>query len=334
MRRRIQEPALVNAPRSFDEKRARLRELYDLPDEARRELPKYLGDKNPYLVGEAAECAKKHELEELRPQLVAAFFRLIDEVGNADRGCFGKFKVIDTLVALSAFEPDVYLRGLHHRQWEGAFPKPIDVAGALRGLCAHALLRIRYREALLDVVPLLFDEVAVTRTETANALGQSGLEGAAAALHIKALVGDQEADVMGAVYKALLEIQPTRYLPFVENALLTGSESDVDAAALAIGEARPAGGFDTLKKAADAPNRARSLEAIYLALALLRAPQAIEHLVQIADKSPEARAKLAVSALALHRHDKTLAARIADIANRRKGAVAEAFDSKFNTGPG
>lgn len=320
------------AARSFDEKRARIRALASAPaDEARAELKKYLADKNAYLVGEAAEAVKKQELSELVPDLAAAFLRLLEDGAKNDKGCLGKNRVVEALLSFDAHEPDVYMAGLRHVQKEGSYPEPVDTAAGLRGLCAHALFHIHHPAALLEVAPMLFDEEPVARSEAAAALGGSGLDGAAAVLHLKVLVGDREPDVMGAAYKGLLRIHPERYMPLVAGALKGGGDLVVEAAALALGESRAQGAFEALRRGWERHRGGRAAEGVALGIALLRSDQANEFLVSLVEGAPEGDAATALSALALHRHDEALAARLAGIVPKRKSRrLAEVFDEKFH----
>lgn len=323
---------MANA-RSFDEKRARLRSLASAPEHvARAELKKLLGDKNGYLVGECGDVAKELGLRDLVPDLVAAFPRFVEGGAKTDPGCFGKNHLVEALLHFDAHEPDTYLAGLRCRQHEGAIPFRVDTAAGLRGLCAHALFHIGHRSALLNVAPLLFDSEAITRVEAATALGDSGLDGAAAALHVKLLSGDPEPDVLGAIYKGLLRILPERYLRVVEEALTSEEDGPAEAAALALGESRARGAFEVLKRAANAPPIGRrGPESVLLGLALLRSDEATAFLLDRVENGSEPRAVQAISALALHRHDESITARIRDIVRRRgserlEEAVREKLD--------
>jgi HEAT repeat protein len=318
--------------RSFDDKRARILALGSAPaNEARAELPKYLADKNGYLVGEAAEAVKTQELTELVPDLAAAFMRLLEDPVKSDKGCFGKNRVVEALLAFDAHEPDVYLAGLRHRQVEGAPPFSVDTATGLRGMCARALFHIHHPPALLEVAPMLFDDKEPSaRAEAAAALGESGLDGAAAVLHVKSLIGDPEADVMGEVYKGLLRILPQRYMPLVEEALREGGDPTVEAAALALGEARVQGAFEALRRGWERHCGGRAAEGVLLGIALLRSDQANGFLVSLVERAPEQDAALALSALALHRHDEALVGRLeAIVPGRKSRRLAEVFAEKF-----
>lgn len=321
------------AARSFDDKRARIRELGSGAAgeaAAQIELRKLLGDKSGYLVGEAAEAVKKLELRALVPDLCAAFFRLLEDPVKADKGCFGKNHLVEALLSFDAHEPDVYLAGLRHEQKEPAFPEAIDTAAGLRGLCAHALVHIGHRTALLDVAPLLLDPEPVTRAEAAAALGESGLDGAAAALHVKVLAGDKEPDVLGAAYKALLRIAPERYLKVVSTVLQEGTDDQIEAAALALGESRAPGALDLLKHAARDHAGSRTADGVLLGIALLRSDAANAFLLSLVEEAPETHAARAISALALHRHDESLVEKLRGVVKSRGSRkLTAAFDERF-----
>lgn len=320
--------------RSFDDKRARIREIASMaPNQARIELKKLLGDKHAYIVGEAAETAKRLEISELVPDLSAAFPRLCDGGVKADPGCMGKSRVIEALLYFDAQEPDVYLRGLVYRQVEGAIPFQIDTAAGLRGMCAHALFHIRYPHALLDVTPLLFDQEAVTRAEAASAMGQSGLDGAAAALHMLAIQGDSEADVMGAVYKGLLTLFPHRYLPLVKEALESETEARMEAAALALGESRAPGALAALTEVLRRAPSLRASETLMLGISLLRSDEALSFLIGHVAEASEKQALAALAALSLHKHDQGVRERLQKaVKERGSERVSDAFAERFKVG--
>ena len=171
----------------------------------------------------------------------------------------------------------------------------------------------------------------MTRSEAANTLGNTGLEGAAALLHLKALTGDDEADVLGACYRGLLKLFPERYLSFVGRVLSGKQPGDPEAAPPAPGESRVPEALAVLRGAPDGPGRGRLQESVLLGISLLRSEEAIALLVSQVETAPVEQAAAALSALALHRHDEQLHARVVRIveargARRLTQAFAERFD--------
>lgn len=323
------------APRSFDEKRARIAALAEAPPaQAAAELRRLVADRNGYLVGEAAAMAGRLGLRELVPDLVGAFPRLLEEPLKSDKGCSGKSRIVEALLAFDAHEPDTYLAGLRHVQLEPAFGQPIDTAAGLRGLCAHALVHVGHREALLEVAPLLADREPVTRAEAAAALGNSGLDAAAAALHVKALSGDPEPDVLGACYRGLLRLLPGRYLGFVAKVLQQGDDGAAEAAALALGESRLPEALPILQaELAGAARAGRLRDSVLLGMALLRTDAANDALVALVEEGAEVHAIAALSALALHRHDAPLVERVRKaVMGRRSKKLAAVFAEKIDGG--
>ncbi|WP_437276852.1 hypothetical protein WME90_37210 [Sorangium sp. So ce375] len=321
--------------RSFDEKRARIAALSEAPPaQAAAELRRFVADRNGYLVGEAAAMAGRLGLRELTPDLVGAFPRLLEEPLKSDKGCSGKNRIVEALLAFDAHEPDTYLAGLRHVQLEPAFGQPIDTAAGLRGLCAHALFHVGHREALLEVAPLLADREPVTRAEAAAALGNSGLDAAAAALHVKALAGDPEPDVLGACYRGLLRLLPGRYLGFVAKVLQQGDDGAAEAAALALGESRLPEALPILQaELAEAARASRLRDSVLLGMALLRTDAANDALVALVEEGAEVHAVAALSALALHRHDEPLVERVRKaVKGRRSKRLAAVFAEKIDGG--
>ena len=319
------------APRSFDEKRARITALQAVPAAlAETELRHYLGDKNNYLCGEAARAAGELRLTGLLPDLTAAFHRLLHDPVKSDKGCVGKLRILEAMLLLDVHDRDVYLVGIRYVQKEPAFPKSVDVAAPLRGLCAQALVHSNDREALVEVGPLLADPEAVARLEAASALGAEGSPAAGALIHLKVRQGDPEPDVIAACFRALLRVDPARYLPVVAKALGDDETGTGEVAALAIGEARPEGGLAILEAALAATASRRLRDGILVGIALLRAEAASAFLIGLVEEGLEADVGSALSALALHRHDEALTKRVrAAVASRKSRRIDALFADRF-----
>ncbi len=310
---------------SFDDKLARLRSFADAPEgHAIAELRQFLGDDNAFLLAEAAKLTKSLELRALQLELETVCRRLLNkEIG--DRGCIAKRCVLDALVTFEAHASDIYLLGLRHEQWEHSFGPPEDTAGSVRGLCAHGLVRMEYRDAILDVAPLLYDHLPEVRVAAAEALAYTGEQNCAAILHVRLLAREEAPDVLEAMYRSLLALAPKRYLPVVGKGLSEGQE----AAALALGESRLPAAFPVLTAALE--KAVGDLEAtVLLSIGLLRMDEATAYLRELVEKAPENRAVKAIEALGLHKHDERIADKIAEIVKTRKSKkLTLAFAEKF-----
>jgi len=311
---------------SFDDKLARLQEIGRSGDErAAPELARFLTETNAFLVVEAAKIAAKLELRKLAPDLDAAFERLRK---GSDPGCRGKAQIVESLIVLEADSLPVYYAGLKHVQREPYGTTFIDAAAGLRGLCAHALVRMDVPGAAFDVAPLLFDQEEVTRLGAAEALAQTGEELCAALLYSRVLAGEVDTDVLCGCYKGMLSLAPRRYLPIVGEALSAGRE----AAALALGESRLPQALPYLQKALDSP--VSDIEdAVLLGIALLRSEEATSFLLEVISNAPEVRATRAIEALALHRHEMNLVSRAeVKVAARKSKKLSRIFLEKFGKG--
>jgi hypothetical protein len=316
---------------SFDDKRSRIAALAEAPPAtALADLRAFLGDRQGYLVGEAAAVAAKLGLRALAPDLEAAFHRLLIDPVEVDKGCFGKQRVVEALHELDVDAPEVFLAGIRFEQPEGSYGGPVDTAVALRAMCANALVQMRHPGAIYEVAPLLFDREAGVRAEAAIAIGRSSIDLAAPILHVKALAGDTEPDVIGACLRGLLMLVPARYLPAVQSFLAEG-DAVAEAAAIALGESRLREALPVLTGALDEPAGARLEEALLLAVALLRLEQGSDFLVKQVETAPERRAAAAISALAMSRHDERLADRVAKaVAARGSKKLTAALADKFD----
>ncbi|MDI1443408.1 hypothetical protein [Polyangium sp. 6x1] len=317
---------------TFDDKLARIRALAhaEPPSASAPELGRFLADPTPFLVGEAAKVAADLELRVLVADLVAAFERLLGMPAMADRGCHAKQKVLEALITLEADAWDTYRRGLRYVQMEVTVGPPVDTAGLVRGLSAHALVRTNFPRAALEVAPLLFDEMPEARVAAAEALRDTCEVVCAAVLHTRVIVGDAEPDVLGACYRGMLALEPRHYLPVVAAALDAG----VEAAALALGESRLPEALPVLKEAVSRADEELA-KTVLLGVALLRTDEALTYLLDLLAEAAEGRAIAVIQALSLHRHDTRLASRVGEIVSARKSRkLARVFAERFGPSEG
>jgi hypothetical protein len=312
-------------PRGSDAKLARLHALRNQPATAQStlELRRYLADASSFIVAEAARVIKEQALPQLVGDLVAAFDRLMIAPHESDKQCRAKIEIVDALNRLDYADPDVFLRGLTHRQ-DPRFGKPgQDAAGTLRAFCAFGLARIAPPGVVLLLTELLLDT-----DDTARALGGTGSLAAAPLLRFKVRTGDRLVDVIGECFASLLNLSFAESLPFVAQYVQAQESALQGTAVFAVAETRRPEAFTVLRDcwpAAPADLR----EALLVALAMFRLPAANDFLIGlIAGKDPSARA--ALSALAIHRHNPKITASIA-AAVEANGAesVREWFRKKF-----
>src|SRR5262249_32602724 len=148
------------------------------------------------------------ELAVLIPDLVAAFERLLVQPLRSDPSCAGKAAIADALYRIGAPEIGVYVNGIRHVQLEPVWGGKADTALQLRGTCALALVRVHYPDYLVELADLLADREAPVRKMAAQALAYSENPAAVPLLRLKALVGDDDPQVLVEILAALLTIAP------------------------------------------------------------------------------------------------------------------------------
>ena len=201
-------------------------------------LRKFLAHRNNFLVSKAARLAGDLELAQLLPDLLTAFDRFFMDPVRADPKCWAKEALAKVLVKLGHRSKDAYLRGMRHHQMEPSFGPDIDTAGALRGTCAHALVDcpgISDADLLTALLEPLTDIDKTVRVEAARAIGNVGGVSAALLLRLRAMIGlskrdQEEPEVMGAVYSALLSMEGAAAVPLVAKALEAGDDAAGEAA--------------------------------------------------------------------------------------------------------
>jgi HEAT repeat protein len=319
-------------PRGSDAKLARLHAMRNQPvtSETTLELRRYLADASSLIVAEAARIIKDQAVPELVGELVAAFDRLMIDPEKSDKQCRAKIEIVDALSQLEYAKPDVFLRGLTHRQ-DRRFGEPPgqDAAGALRAFCAFGLVRIAHPGVVLLLTDLLLDSDDTARAGAARALGNTGSLTAVPLLRYKARTDDRLADIIGECLASLLTLSFEDSLSFVAHYLRVQERALQGAAVFALAETRRPEAFAVLMKDfwPEAPADLR--ESLLVALAMFRLPAANDFLIGlIAGKDPSARA--ALSAMAIHRNNPRITASIAAaVEGNGAESVREWFRKKF-----
>jgi HEAT repeat protein len=317
-------------PCGSDAKLARLHALRHQPatSETTLELGRYLADASSFIVAETARFLKDQAVPDLVGDLVAAFDRLMIDPEESDKQCRAKIEIVDALNRLEYAEPDVFLRGLTHRQ-DRRFGQPgQDAAGTLRAFCAFGLARIGHPGLVLLLTELLLDSDDTARAGAARALGGTGSFAAVPLLRYKVRTGDRRDDVIGECFASLLTLSFEESLAFVVRYLQAQESVLQGTAVFALAETRRPEAFAVLRDYwPEAPAGLR--ESLLVALAMFRLPAANDFLIGlIAGKDPSARAALSV--LAIHRDNPKITASIA-AAVKGNGAepVREWFRNKF-----
>jgi len=247
------------------------------------QLRKALGQRNNFLAAKAAKLVAETELFALLPDVLLAYDRFFIDAEKSDPQCWAKNALVKALVKLEHRQKDVYLRGLRHHQMEPVWGGSTDTAGALRGACTHALVDcpgLSDAELLAVLLEPLTDTDKTVRMEAARAIGQVGGMSAALVLRLRALLGSDEPEVLGAVYSALLAVEGASAVALVAAVLKEGDETSAEAA-FALAELRTPEALAALRARLKAGGDAWFSSVLLSAIALTRLPEAVEFLLEM-----------------------------------------------------
>ncbi len=261
------------------------------------DLQKYMAHKNSVVVARAAKAAGKLGLDILIPDLVQAFNRFMDTPIKTDSGCLAKLAIIEVLDRLGHRDPDVYLLGIRHIQMEPVYGGRKDSADNLRGKSAHGLVKTIYSEIHFELAALLMDPEPQPRRAAIDALSYLGTERAELMLRLKVLAGDEEPDITGRCFSALVSISPDRSPAFVASYLDHTHPGLVEEAALALGNSRKPAAMEILKKAREGTIDTDRKKMFLLPMALTRLDAAFEYLLDVLADEAEVYALTALEAL-------------------------------------
>jgi HEAT repeat protein len=281
----------MSGKRRFEEQLAALDRLrQQSPEGCVESLLKALDHRNNFVVAKAADLAREVGLTGLTPNLVKAFDRFFENPEKSDPQCWAKNAISRALAAFELQEQEIFLRGMRHIQLEAVWGGRSDTAGTLRATCALALVQCRSLtndEVLKYLVDLLADKEKTVRAEVARAIEQVGSPTASLLLRLRAALGNDDPEVLGACYGGVLRLEGVAAIPWVSR-FLASQDDAAGEAALAIAGTHSPQAFDTLQKnltAHDPWFRSVMLSAI----ALTRQDAAMEFLLELVkSESPDA----------------------------------------------
>jgi hypothetical protein len=215
--------------------------------------------------------------------LLAAFERFFENPVKSDPQCWAKNAISRALATLEHQDAAVFLRGMRHIQMEPVWGGQSDTAGTLRATCAFALVQCRSlteADLLTHLVELLGDKDKAVHAEVVRAIEQVGSTSAALLLRLRAVLGSDEPEVLGACYGGVLRIEGVGAIPWVGRFLGAGDDSAAEAA-LAIAGTHSLEGFEALQKSLVTANDPWFRSVLLSAVALTRVDAAVEFLMEV-----------------------------------------------------
>jgi HEAT repeat protein len=284
-------------------------------------LKKALADRQFMVVARAATLSGEKLLHELVPDLKSAFTRFLQDPVKRDPLCKAKNALTRALIALECLDIGFYQAGLLYRQLEPVWGGRADTATDIRSSCAMGLAASGHLRAVAELTGLLTDPEVEVRCGAVRAISCGNPFEAEAVLRLKVQVGDEEPQVIGECFGALLAVAPEHSLPFVAAYLRQKDESLQEYAALALGESRRTEAFKPLHDAWDELVSPEARGALIRAAALHRSEDAFEWLLTIIETGTAKLATAAVDALAVYERNTKLIEQVKAAKERRKDPI-------------
>ena len=261
-------------------------------------------------VAQAARIVGEAEIYSLVPELVAAFDRLMEKAKDRDPGCRGKQAIAEALYRLEHRDETLFLKGIHHVQWEPVWGSQVDTAAKLRGTCALGLVRMNYPAVMVELGDLLADPDPEARIAAARAVAYSENPIGVALLRLRLKVGDLP-PVIGECVAALLQLAPQDSWPLVTTLLQAGrKETDdreaietAEVVALVLGESQLPEALPVLQDWWRQTTHPDLRKTALFAIATLRQDDAIQFLLHLLRKGSPRDAEAALQALDVYRSD-------------------------------
>ena len=187
------------------------------------------------------------------------------------------------MAAFEYQEADFFVRGMRHIQMEPVWGGKSDTAGTLRATCALALVQCRSlveTDLLAHLTDLVADKDKAVRLEIMRAIEQVGSPAASLLLRLRAVLGSDEPEVMGACYGGILRLEGVRAIPWVAG-FLASADDPAGEAALAIAATHSPEAFNALREHFGDAKDPWWRSVLLSAIALTRADAATEFLLNL-----------------------------------------------------
>lgn len=270
--------------KAFEQQIAALDRLREAPEKERIDgLRKALANRNNFLAAKAANLAREFNLTQLTDELLAAFDRFFQNPEKSDPQCWAKNAISRALAAFEYQDAEVFLRGMRHIQMEPVYGGRSDSAGTLRATCALALVQCRSlaeTDLLAYLVDLMSDKDQAVRLEVVRAIEQVGSPSASLLLRLRAVLGADEPEILGACYGGILRIEGASAISWVSRFLASADDSAAEAALALAGTHSPQA-FDALKESFGKASDPWWRSVLLSAIALTRQEAAVEFLLDL-----------------------------------------------------
>jgi HEAT repeat protein len=292
-------------------------------------VKKALKDRHCMLAKQAAEVCEERLLYDLEVDLIKAFQRFLKNPIKSDPNCLAKGAIARTLVALDCQDIDFFIAGIQYCQLEPTWGGSEDTAIDVRVSCAIGLANTSHPRALMEVLPLLYDDNPHVRRGAVRAISVTQPMAAEAVLRTKALSGDSEPEVIAEALSALLKVAPDESRGFVSSFLEPHIDPTLrESIALAIGASKVDAALDILRSSWD--NQPIILEKdffLLLGAILHRSDNAFAWLLEMVAKGGRASAQYVITELAIYSTDRRLRERLkAALVERDDDALTKFFN--------
>ncbi|MEO0456684.1 MAG: hypothetical protein AAF152_08880 [Cyanobacteria bacterium P01_A01_bin.114] len=280
-----------------------VRNQLDPPTEAAMAtLQQALASRQPIAIAQVAKLTLKHHLLQLVPDLATQFERMLSKGVTTDPNCIAKKAIANALYQLEYPETELFLSGIHHIQMEPVWGKSVDTAPGVRAICALGLVRVNYRDVMIELADLLADPEIEARVGAARAIAYSENPQGVPLLRLKLHLGDPEPQVLSECFIAILQLAPQQSFSLVAQFLDSAEPAVCELAAFALGEARIAQAFEAIKQVWQRTREVELRQSFLVAIATLRTDQAIQFLTSLVEKGNAVDARDALSALHIYRN--------------------------------
>ncbi len=270
---------------------------------------------NNRILSKIAVIAEENQLYTLVPDLKEAYQRMLADAVNKDANCTAKSAIMRCLVTLDCDDVDFWLAGLRYQQLEPTWGGTVDTAIDVRCSSAMGLVSTTYSRSMIELLHLLNDKEANARAGAIRAMRYGIPYEAALVLRQKIAQGDDEVEIIGECFIALLQVEPRQSLSLVSAYLHQDDEALYEMAALALGESHLDDAFNAIQQAWDDTFsiHQRQREVLIRATVQHRSDDAFDWLLSLLLYADETLSLMIIEPLSIYKSNQKLRKRVKEV---------------------
>ena len=297
--------------------------------EGREVVSAALASHHAQLTLQAANLIAEHKPSGFERALAEAYRALSAERASAlDPGCIAKAALVAALDAVEDVDTELFVSAARYFQHERVKGVQRDTAASVRARGVLGVARLGHTDALPIFGACLGDHDSSVRFSAARAIAHRESRDGAGLLLLRLGAGEDTQDVAMECVRALFAVAPDLGIQYARAALQTGEREVREPMLQLLGTAADDRAIELLADELASQSLAAERRLVIQAVGLSLRPSARTLLLELVVSERPSDAEAALAALAIHRYDDRLVARVRELTDHSR-ELAQLYREHF-----